>query len=124
MEEWSQIMGRAVFNRLEPVDGTGCVAELARFFPGAVSVRIPVQVSKGNSGADGTAEQTVIEFGTPTEVLFVSGMPLDFDDTVRMTNLDGSLVIAAKIVAMRFHHGKMAIAARFLEDVANWIIKA
>ena len=116
-------MGRAAF-RLEPVDGGGCVAELARFFPGAVPVRIPVQVSKASSGASASAEQTVIEFGTPTEVLFVSELALDFDDTVHMTNLDGSLVIAAKIVAMRFHHGKMAIAARFLEDVANWIIKA
>jgi hypothetical protein len=117
-------MGRAVFGRLEPADGTGCVAELARFFPGAVPVRMPVQVSKESSGTESTLEQTVIEFGTPTEVLFVSGMPLDFDDTVRLTNLDGSLEIAAKIVAMRFHHGKMAIAARFMEDVANWIIKA
>ncbi len=114
-------MGRAAF-RLEPVDGGGCVAELARFFPGAVPVRIPVQVTKASSGAE--AEQTVIEFGTPTEVLFVSELALDFDDTVHMTNLDGSLVISAKIVAMRFHHGKMAIAARFLEDVANWIIQA
>jgi hypothetical protein len=117
-------MGRAVIGRLEPADGTGCVAELARFFPGAVPVRMPVQVSKESSGTESTLEQTVIEFGTPTEVLFVSGMPLDFDDTVRLTNLDGSLEIAAKIVAMRFHHGKMAIAARFMEDVANWIIKA
>jgi hypothetical protein len=33
-------------------------------------------------------------------------------------------VITAKIVAMRFHRGKMAIAAKFLEDVTNWIIKA
>jgi hypothetical protein len=41
-----------------------------------------------------------------------------------MTNPDGSLVITAKIVAMRFHRGKMAIAAKFLEEVNNWIIKA
>lgn len=117
-------MGRAAFSRPEPVDGTGCVAELARFFPGAVPVRIPVQVSKGDGEAAATTELTAIEFGTPEEVLFISGLSLDFDDTVRITNLDGSLVITARIVAMRFHHGKMAIAARFLEDVANWIIKA
>lgn len=116
-------MGRAAFSRPEPVDGTGCVAELARFFPGAVPVRIPVQVNKGIEAAANT-ELTAIEFGTPEEVLFISGLPLDFDDTVRITNLDGSLVITAKIVAMRFHHGKMAIAAKFLGDVANWIIKA
>lgn len=117
-------MGRAAFNRTERIESAECVAELARFFPGAVPVRITVQVSKENPGATATAEETVIEFGTAAEVLFVSELPLGFDDTVRMTNLDGSLIIAAKIVAMRFHHGKMAIAARFLEDIANWIIKA
>lgn len=116
-------MGRAAFSRPEPVDGTGCVAELARFFPTAVPVRIPVQVSKGVEG-DSIAELTAIEYGTPDEVLFISGLSLDFDDTVRITSLDGSLVITARIVAMRFHHGKMAIAAKFLENVPNWIIKA
>lgn len=116
-------MGRADFDGPEMADGTECVAELARFFPGGVAVRIPVLVSKGSS-ARGSAEQTVIEFGTPVEVLFVSGLALDFDDTVRVRNEDGTLDVAAKIVAMRLHNGKMAIAARFMEDVTNWIIKA
>ncbi|HEX4602865.1 MAG TPA: hypothetical protein VH724_02640 [Candidatus Angelobacter sp.] len=100
------------------------MSELAKFFSGAVPVKIPVQVTKGESFTGTPAEHTAIEFGTPQEVLFASGLPLDFDDTVRVRNADGSLDIAAKIVAMRFHHGKMAIAARFLEDVTNWIIKA
>ena len=117
-------MGRAAFNESERTDGPECVAELARFFPGAVPVRIPVRVSKGDSAKAALLEQTVIEFGTAEEVFFVSGLPLDFDDTVRVRNPDGSLDVEAKIVAMRFHHGKMAIAARFLEDVSNWIIKA
>ena len=116
-------MGKAAFNGPELAGGTECVAELARFFPGGVPVRIPVRVSKGNS-IRGSAEKTVIEFGTPEEILFVSGLALDFDDTVRVRNADGSLDIAAKIVAMRLHNGKMAIAARFMEDVTNWIIKA
>ena len=117
-------MGKAAFNGPELADGTECVAELARFFPDGVPVRIPVRVSKGNSVRAASAEQTVIEFGTPEEILFVSGLALDFDDTVRVRNADGSLDIAAKIVAMRLHDGKMAIAARFMEDVTNWIIKA
>ena len=117
-------MGKAVFNGTEVADGTECVAVLARFFPGAVPVRIPVRVRKGNLATAASTEQTVIEFGSPAEVLFVSGLSLDFDDTVRVRTSDGSLDFAAKIVAMRFHHGKMAFAARFLEEVTNWIIKA
>jgi hypothetical protein len=117
-------MGGAVVKGPELVERKDCVGELARFFSGAVPVKIPVRVSKGDSVNGGPVEQTTIEFGTPTEVLFISGLPLDFDDTVRVRSSDGSLDIAAKIVAMRFHHGKMAVAARFLEDVANWVIKA
>src|SRR5262249_20129176 len=116
-------MGKTAFKGAEPGEATECVAELVRFFPAAVPVRIPVLVSKGNS-VRAASEQTVIEFGTPEEVLFVSGLPLDFDDTVHVWNADGSLDIVAKIVAMRLHHGKMAVAARFTEDVRNWIIKA
>jgi hypothetical protein len=117
-------MGRAVSKGPKLVERTDCVSELAKFFSGAVPVKIPVRVIKGDSVNGALGEQTSIEFGTSSEVLFVCSLPLDFDDTVRVRNSDGSLDIAAKVVAMRFHHGKMAVAARFLEDVANWIIKA
>jgi hypothetical protein len=49
---------------------------------------------------------------------------LDFEDIVRLKNVDGSLDVTAKIVAMHLFHDKMAIAAKFLEDVPNWVIKA
>jgi hypothetical protein len=124
-------------------DSLGCVSRLAEFFPAAVPVRIPVQVSKINianidgartgsakldgakndSAAASAAEQTVIEFGTPGEVIFASGLPLDFEDTVRMKNFDGSFDVSAEIIAMQLDRGETAVAARFLEAVTNWIIK-
>jgi len=74
---------------------------------------------------DGTArESAIIEFGTPGAVLFASDLPLDFGDRLRLENSDGSLDTEAEIVAMQFHQGKTAVAARFLGRVANWIIKA
>jgi hypothetical protein len=108
-----------------------------------VRVRIPVQVFKLNSklssklnskldskldskidnAAASAAEQTVIEFGTPGEVIFASGLPLDFEDTVRMKNFDGSFDVSAEIIAMQLDQGKTAVAARFLDNVTNWIIK-
>jgi hypothetical protein len=117
-------MEKAVLEGQEPIDPAECVEELARFFPGVMQVRIPVRVCKGRSGKAAAAEQTIIEFGTAEEVLFVSGLSLDFEDIVRLRNADGSLDITAKIVAMHLYHDKMAIAAKFLEDVPNWIIKA
>jgi len=116
-----------------PQGSLGCVGRLAEFFPAAVPVRIPVQVMKIDSSEKNgvmldslvasTAEQTVIEFGTPGEVIFASGLPLDFEDTVRMKNFDGSFDVSAEIIAMQLDKGKIAVAARFLQNVTNWIIK-
>jgi len=52
-------------------------------------VRIPVRVSKLDAAAASPDEQTVIEFGTPGEVLFASGLSLAFEDTVRVKILMG-----------------------------------
>jgi hypothetical protein len=100
-----------------------CVARLARFFPDAVPVHIPVRVTCIAHEGAVPAEDAVIQFGTPQEVLFASGLPLDFEDKVRLENSDGSLDAEARIVAMQFHNGDTAVAARFLKDVTNWIIK-
>ena len=98
-----------------------CVAKLAEFFPNAVPARIPVQVMRVGEDSD---ESVVIEFGTADTVIFTSGLPLDFEDRVRLKNSDQSLNTEAEIVAMQFCSGKTAVAARFLGNVANWIIKA
>ena len=103
------------------------VAGLARFFPDAAPVRIPVQLARslgaGQSPASNFSESTVIEFGTPREVLFACSMPLEFGDVLRLRNSDGSLDTEASVVAVQYHPGKTVIAARFLKDVPNWIVK-
>jgi hypothetical protein len=116
-------MGKELFNEVEQQEATECVAELARLFPGIVPVRIPVLIFKGDS-ARAAAEQTTIEFGTAEECLFVCGLPLEFEDIVHVRTADGTLNSTAKIVAMRFQDDKMAFAARFLNDVTNWIARA
>jgi len=116
-------MGKESFNGVEQQEATECVAELARFFPGIVPVRIPVLIFKGDL-ARAAAEQTMIEFGTAEECLFVCGLSLEFEDLVQIRTADGTLNSTAKIVAMRLQDDKMAFAARFLNDVTNWIARA
>ncbi len=98
------------------------VAELARFFPEATPVRIPVQFTRAGQDSN-LPEGTVIEFGTAREVLFASAAPLEFADVLRLRNADGSLDIEASVVAVQYHPGKTAVAARFLREVPNWIVK-
>ena len=103
------------------------VAGLARFFPDATPVRIPVQLALSNGEVDSHpsnfSESTVIEFGTPREVLFGCTTPLEFADVLRLRNSDGSLDVEAAVVAVQYHPGKTVVAARFLGEVPNWIVK-
>lgn len=99
------------------------MVKLAQFFPEAMAVRIPVRVSRVKGNPATVTENTIIEFGTPQEVLFASMLPLDFEDRVHLENSDGSLSVEAEIVAMQVHQGKTAVAARFAQSVTNWIIK-
>ena len=100
-----------------------CVQKLARLFPSASTVRLPVRVTKIGSGKKRMHEQTVIEFGTSSEVLFASTLPLEFEDRIRVVNSDGSLDVHATVVAVRYYEGQKAVAARFAGQVQNWIIK-
>ncbi len=103
--------------------GKTCVEKLAQLFPAALPVRIPVRVTTLSSGRRRLQEQTVIEFGTAQEILFASTLPLEFEDRVRLANSDGSLDARAIVVAVRYHGGRKAVAARFEGEVENWIIK-
>jgi hypothetical protein len=109
---------------------TSTVAELARFFPEATPVRIPVQFTRrraasnqSQSSAADVEESTVIEFGTSREVLFACTTPLEFADILRLRNSDGSLDTEASVVAVQYHPGTTIVAARFVTSVPNWIVK-
>ena len=128
---------QAAARALEP----DIVSRLARFFPDATPVRIPIKLSRtqsygsnGNGNGDLTTHQhenenvffqdTVIEFGTPHEVLFVLDRPLQFADRVLVESNDGSLHAEAFVVAVQYHLDRTAVAVRFLKHVPNWIVKS
>jgi len=122
------------------------VSRLARFFPEATPVRIPIKLSRtqsrdngnGNSNSNGNGDltahehanenvffqNTIIEFGTPHEVLFVLDRPLQFADRVLVESNDGSLHAEAFVVAVQYHLDRTAVAVRFLKHVPNWIVKS
>jgi len=134
------VPNQAVARALEP----DIVSRLAKFFPEATPVRIPIKLSRtivngngnsnGNGNGDLTAREhenenvffqdTVIEFGTPHEVLFVLDRPLQFADRVLVESNDGSLHAEAFVVAVQYHLERTAVAVRFLKNVPNWIVKS
>lgn len=100
-----------------------CVEKLSQLFRAGSLVRIPVSVTAVIAGQRELREETVIEFGTTREVLFATSLPLEFEDHVKLQNSDGSLDARATVIAVRYHAGRKAVAARFAEPVRNWIIK-
>ena len=117
------------------------VSRLARFFPEATRVKIPIKLSraagaenekgsghgKGQNHDDGVNvffQNTVIEFGTAREVLFAVDHPLEFADRVLVESTDGSLCAEASVVAVQYHSQRTVVAARFLKNVPNWIVKS
>lgn len=132
---------QAAARALEP----DIVSRLARFFPDATPVRIPIKLSRTQSRDNGNGngnliahehaapepvnenvffQDTVIEFGTPHEVLFVLDRPLQFADRVLVESNDGSLHAEAFVVAVQYHLERTAVAVRFLKPVPNWIVKS
>jgi hypothetical protein len=101
------------------------VAGLARFFPEATPVRLPVQLARTLQAGEEASftESTVIEFGTPREVFFACTTPLEFADVLRLRNSDGTLDVEVSVVAVQYHPGQSVVAARFLREVPNWIVK-
>jgi hypothetical protein len=100
------------------------VQRLAQFFPDATPVRIPVHVTGKTISGRPFSEQTTIEFGTPREAIFGSHLPLEFADSLRLENTDGSLSTDVSVVAIHYYDGNTtAVAARFMGDVSNWIVK-
>ena len=120
----------------------GMVSRLARFFPEATPVRIPIKLSRtnGNENTNNRAsrnggpsahenhsvfiQDTVIEFGTPHEVLFAVDRPLEFADRVLVESKDRALRAEASVVAVQYQPERTIVAVRFLKPVPNWIVKS
>jgi hypothetical protein len=100
-----------------------CVDKLAQFFPSACPVRIQVKLLAARVGARRFVETTVVEFATSREALFASTLPLEFDDHVRVEEIDGALIAEASVVAVQYHQNRKAVAVRFMTPPRHWILR-
>src|SRR5256886_15882822 len=63
-------------------NGQDCAEQLARFFPHARPIRIPVQVITRRGGSTSLREAAVVEYGGPEHAIFVAKLPLEVHDRV------------------------------------------
>ena len=98
-----------------------CAEQLARFFPQSRPVRIPVQVTSLRGSGSRLREATVLEFGGPEHAIFLSTLPLEFDDRVRLEAVAQGRPAEATVIAVQYHEGRKAVAVRFLQGHSNWV---
>ncbi len=101
-----------------------CAGQLARFFPGAAAVRVPVQVTALRGGRAQLREATVLEFGGSQHAIFLSTLPLEFEDRVRLErDSHGRTVADATVVAVQYHEGRKAVAVKFTQGSYDWMMQ-
>jgi hypothetical protein len=101
-----------------------CAAQLARFFPGVAAVRVPVQVTALRGGRARLREATVLEFGGAQHAIFLSTLPLEFEDRVRLErDARGGAAADATVVAVQYHEGRKAVAVKFAQGMGDWVMR-
>jgi len=67
-------------------------------------------------------ESTMVEFVGLEHVIFISSLPLEFDDNVRLEGNRKSFSSDATVVAVQYHDGRKAVAVKFLRGPCHWIM--
>jgi hypothetical protein len=103
------------------VEELTCAGQLARFFPLASPVRISVHVTVVRKGAARLREAAVVEFCGREHAIFLSSLPLEFDDRVSLERDRHDGAEEASVVAVQYHEGRKAVAVRFLQGACDWV---
>ena len=99
----------------------GCAEQLARFFPQMTAQRVPVRVATARPGIASVREATILEFGGAEHGIFLSTLPLEFADRVKIEHGEQSRVAEATVVAVQYHEGQKAVAVRFARAQEHWV---
>jgi hypothetical protein len=100
---------------------TACTEQLARFFPEAEPVQVHAVLTPVRNGAKPVRESVVVEFASAEKAIFSSGLPLEFDDRVRLSQVQGNAECEATVVAVQYQDGRKAVAVQFAGEQSLWV---
>jgi hypothetical protein len=86
-------------------------------------VRIPVHVTAPRGGTTELREATVVEFSSTDHAIFVSALPLEFGDRIRLEERAEGRVAEATVDAVQYHEGRKAVAVKFLHGPCDWVMR-
>ena len=100
---------------------SACTERLARFFPDAKPVQVRAVLTPLRSGAKQVRESVLLEFASAEKAIFSSGLPLEFDDRVRLRHVEGNAECEAIVVAVQYQGGRKAVAVQFAGEQRLWV---
>jgi hypothetical protein len=105
------------------VEERGCTEQLARFFPGLPATRFTVRVQSLRPGREKLQESTVVEYGAGEFAIFITTLPLEFDERIQITRSSKGQPVEAAVIALQYHEGMKAVAVRFVEGTWDWMMQ-
>lgn len=96
---------------------------LQQFFPGGTRVRMTVRIARLPLDSTEPIDASM-EYATAREVILRSALPLEFGDSIRLENRDGSFSGEARVLAVQIGTRETWVAARFTTHIPNWIIQS
>ena len=83
-----------------------------------------MQVTALRGGGSKLREATVLEFAGAQHGIFLSTLPLEFDDHVRVErDSRGASTADASVVAVQYHEGRKAVAVKFTQGLRDWMMQ-
>jgi hypothetical protein len=104
-------------------DERGCAEQLAKFFPGLPATRFMVRVQSTRPGREKLQESTVVEYGAGQFAIFMTTLPLEFDERVQLARNGKRQPVEAAVIALQYHEGTKAVAVRFVEGTWDWMMQ-
>ncbi len=104
-------------------DERGCAERLAKFFPALPATRIMVRVQSLRPGRDKLKESTVLEFGSGQYAIFMTTLPLEFDESIQLVGSNKGRPLKASVIALQYHEGLKAVAVRFTDGYCDWMMQ-
>lgn len=65
----------------------------------------------------------MVEFSSLDHAIFLSTLPLEFGDRVRLEAGLKETPVEATVDAVQYHEGRKAVAVRFLQGPCNWVVR-
>ena len=80
-----------------------------------------MQVTAPRGGNAQLREATVVEFSGGDHAIFISTLPLEFGDRVKLEASMKGILAEATVDAVQYHEGRKAVAVKFLNGHSDWV---